>query len=60
MENTAITAEKQGLRLQQKRICSNAKAIGTEINKRSCLPPEGLKYAGTYSKIHLHPLPTLK
>ena len=41
MENTAMTAEQQGPRLQQARTCSNATA--TEIKERSCLPSEGFE-----------------
>jgi len=33
--------------------------VGTETKERSCLPSEGLKYAGMSSKIPLPPLPTL-
>ena len=38
-----MTAEQQGHRLQQMRICSNATDVGTEIKERSCLPSEGLR-----------------
>jgi len=60
MESAATTAEQQGPRLQQVRICSNTAAIGTEIKERSCLPLEGFRYAGTSSKIPTLPVPTLK
>jgi len=43
MESAATTAEQQGPRLLQVRICSNAGAMGTEIKERSCLPSEGLR-----------------
>ena len=42
MRSTAMTAEQQGPRLQQVKVCSNATAVGREIKERSCLPPEGL------------------
>jgi len=60
MESTAMTAEQQGPRLQQVRICSNATAVGTEIKERSCLHLEGLRYTGIFSEISLPPLQTLK
>jgi len=60
MESAAMTAEQQGPRLQQVRICSNATAVGIEIKEGSCLPPEYLIYTGISSKIPLPPLPTLK
>jgi len=60
MERTAMTAEQQGPRLLQVRICSNATAIGTEIKERCGLPSEHLRYAGISRKIPLPPLPTLK
>jgi len=59
MENTAMTAEQQGPRLQQVRICSNATAAGKEI-KKSYLPSESLRYAEISSEIPSPPLPTLK
>jgi len=58
MESTAMTAEQQGPRLEQVRICSNAKAM--ETKEEVCLPLEGLRYAGISSKIPLPLLPTLK
>jgi len=42
MESTAVTSEKQGTRLQEVTICSNLRAMGTEIKERSCLPQEEL------------------
>ena len=43
MENAAMTAEKQGPRLQQMRICSNT-AAGRETKENICLPAEDLRY----------------
>jgi len=45
-----MTAEQQGPRLQQVRVCSNATAAGTEIKERSCLPSDGLTHTGIPSK----------
>jgi len=60
IESAAMTAEQQGSRLQQVRICSHATATGSEIKERSCLPSEYLRHIGIFSKIPPPPLPTLK
>jgi len=59
MESAAMTAEQQGPRLQQVRICSYTTAVGTGIKERSCLPLEGLRYAEISGEITVPPLPTL-
>jgi len=56
MESTATTAEQQGPRLQQVRICSNAKTIGTEIKEGTCLPSEGLRDTERYPQLQFQPL----
>jgi len=60
MESIAITAEQQGPRLQQVRICSNTTVIGIEIKERNFLPFKDLRYAEISRKRALPPLPTLK
>jgi len=52
MESPAITAEQQGPRLQQVRISSNAKTIGTEIKEKKLLTfrrPQGHRGAPAIS-----------
>lgn len=51
IESATVTAEQQDPRVQQGRIHSNIKAVGTKIRKRSCLPTEGLRYTGNSNKI---------
>jgi len=60
MENTAVTAEQQGPRLQQMKTYLNTTAVGTETKEKSCLPSGSLKHAEISSKIPLLPLSALK
>lgn len=62
MEHIAMRAEKQGLRLQQVRVCSNTTVMGTEIKGRgclpsvSCLPSDSQRSPIKYLYLHCQPL----
>jgi len=60
MESRAMTAEQQGPKLQQTKVCSNATAIDTEIKKGSYLPLENLRKTENPREIPLSALPTFK
>jgi len=58
--NGMITAGWQNLWLQQMRTSPKAAVTDTEMKEKSCLPLEGLRYTGIWSKrcpcLHCQPL----
>ena len=61
-KNAAMTAEQQGSRLQQVRLCSNTTAMDTEIRekKKSYSPSEDLRNTGISTKVLSLSLPAFK
>jgi len=60
MESAATTAEQQDPKLQQVRVYSNIRAVGTKIKETSCLPSEDHNYTEIPSRIPSPLLQTLK